>query len=183
MPVCWRTPDQEEQVDEASYRQLESQALVFTEEFNHPDRCWRNNTEGHKQSRRYPECIDDTSWLKWQRSQEGKVLCWNSCSQTRRGLLGIWRSKAELAAVTMRWWHSGSCEEGAGQKPRPQFWTSSSSMFCLEESCGLRAWKEEELKKAGHIKGSPLSSGAVHPNKQEKCQDSCMDEQDAPGKT
>ncbi|KAJ7413876.1 mitochondrial fission process protein 1 [Pitangus sulphuratus] len=41
--VCYRSPDQEEEVDEAFYRQLEaaskSQALVFVGDFNYPDIC------------------------------------------------------------------------------------------------------------------------------------------------
>ncbi|GAB0204077.1 mitochondrial enolase superfamily member 1 [Grus japonensis] len=40
-----RPPDQEEEVDEAFYRQLEvasqSQALVLMGDFNHPDICWK----------------------------------------------------------------------------------------------------------------------------------------------
>ena len=28
-------------------------------DFNHPNICWRDNTAGHKQSRRFLECIDD----------------------------------------------------------------------------------------------------------------------------
>ena len=39
--VCYRPPDQEEEVDEAFYRQLEvasqSQALVLVGDFNRPD--------------------------------------------------------------------------------------------------------------------------------------------------
>ncbi|GAB0199978.1 hypothetical protein GRJ2_002463200 [Grus japonensis] len=38
-------------------------SLTFTSpgpygDFNHPDICWRDNTAGHKQSRRFVECID-----------------------------------------------------------------------------------------------------------------------------
>ena len=40
--------DQEEQVDEAFYRQLKvasrSLALVLTADFNHTNNCWRENT-------------------------------------------------------------------------------------------------------------------------------------------
>ncbi|GAB0179473.1 hypothetical protein GRJ2_000412600 [Grus japonensis] len=32
--------------------------------FNHPNICWRDNTEGHKQSRRFLECIDDNFLLQ-----------------------------------------------------------------------------------------------------------------------
>ena len=66
--VCYRPPDQEDQADEALYRQIGaascSQALVLMGDFNHPDICWRDNTAGHKQSRRFLECVDDTSFSK-----------------------------------------------------------------------------------------------------------------------
>ncbi|GAB0204592.1 mitochondrial enolase superfamily member 1 [Grus japonensis] len=61
--VYYRPPDQEEEVDEAFYRQLEvasrSQALVLVEDFNHPDICWNDNTARHAQSRRFLQSIDD----------------------------------------------------------------------------------------------------------------------------
>ncbi|PKU30953.1 rna-directed dna polymerase from mobile element jockey-like [Limosa lapponica baueri] len=48
-PPCDTPWDQEEEVDEAFYRQLEiasqSQALVLMGDFNHPDICWQNG--GH----------------------------------------------------------------------------------------------------------------------------------------
>ncbi|GAB0208991.1 hypothetical protein GRJ2_003364800 [Grus japonensis] len=44
--VYYRPPDQEEEVDEAFYRQLEvasrSQALVLMGDINHPDICWKS---------------------------------------------------------------------------------------------------------------------------------------------
>ncbi|GAB0203429.1 hypothetical protein GRJ2_002808500 [Grus japonensis] len=33
-------------------------------DLNHPDICWRDNTAGHKQSRRFLECIDDNFLLQ-----------------------------------------------------------------------------------------------------------------------
>lgn len=61
--VCCRPPDREEQVDEALDRQMGaascSQALVLMRDFNQPDIGWRDNTAGHKQSRRFLECIED----------------------------------------------------------------------------------------------------------------------------
>ncbi|GAB0203081.1 hypothetical protein GRJ2_002773700 [Grus japonensis] len=66
--VCYRPPDQEDQVDEAQYRQKgevsPSQALLLTGDFNHPAICWRDNTARHKQSRRFLECIDDNFLLQ-----------------------------------------------------------------------------------------------------------------------
>ena len=35
------------------------QALVLLGDFNHPDICWRDNTAGLKQSRRFLECPVD----------------------------------------------------------------------------------------------------------------------------
>ena len=46
--VYYRPPDQEEEVDEAFYRQLQaasqSQALVLMGDFNHPDISWEDHT-------------------------------------------------------------------------------------------------------------------------------------------
>ncbi|GAB0185700.1 hypothetical protein GRJ2_001035300 [Grus japonensis] len=66
--VCYRPPNQEDQADEALYRQVgaasHSQALVLIGDFKHPNTCWRGNTAGHKQSRRFLECIDDNFLLQ-----------------------------------------------------------------------------------------------------------------------
>ncbi|GAB0209691.1 hypothetical protein GRJ2_003434800 [Grus japonensis] len=66
--VCYRPPDQEDQVDEDLCRQIQSeshsQALVLIGDFNHPDICWRDNAAGHKQYRRFLECVDDNFLLQ-----------------------------------------------------------------------------------------------------------------------
>ncbi|GAB0209472.1 hypothetical protein GRJ2_003414300 [Grus japonensis] len=66
--VCYRPPNQGDPADEALYRQIgaasRSQAPVLMGDFNHPDICWRDNTAGHKQSRRFLECIDDNFLLQ-----------------------------------------------------------------------------------------------------------------------
>ncbi|GAB0207569.1 hypothetical protein GRJ2_003222600 [Grus japonensis] len=67
--ACYRPPDQGDRADEALYRQIgaasHSQALVLMGDFNHPDICWRDNTAGHKQSRRFLECVNDNFLSKW----------------------------------------------------------------------------------------------------------------------
>jgi len=49
--VYYRPPDQEEEVNEAFYRQLkvalQSQALVLMRDFNQPDICWKDHTARH----------------------------------------------------------------------------------------------------------------------------------------
>ncbi|GAB0189267.1 hypothetical protein GRJ2_001392000 [Grus japonensis] len=66
--VCYRPPDQGDRVDEALYRQIgaasRSQALVLVGDFNHSDICWRHNTAGHKQARKFLECISDNFLLQ-----------------------------------------------------------------------------------------------------------------------
>ena len=55
--VYYRPPDQEEEADEAFYRQLQvasqSKALVFMGDFNHPDISWEDYTARQAQSRRF----------------------------------------------------------------------------------------------------------------------------------
>jgi len=66
--VYYRPPDQDEEVDEAFYRQLkgtsQSQALVLMGDFNHPDISWEGRTARHMQSRRFLQSIDD-NFLTW----------------------------------------------------------------------------------------------------------------------
>ncbi|GAB0179366.1 hypothetical protein GRJ2_000401900 [Grus japonensis] len=66
--VCYRPLDQEDQANEALYRQIgaasHSKALVLMGDFNHLDVCWRDTTAGHKQSRRFLESIDDSFLLQ-----------------------------------------------------------------------------------------------------------------------
>jgi len=59
--VYYRPPDQEEEVDEVFYRQLQavsqSQALVFMGDFNHPDISWEDHRASQAQSRRFLQSI------------------------------------------------------------------------------------------------------------------------------
>lgn len=94
-----KLPDEEEEVDKTFYRKLEGsshlQVLVLIEVFN----CPESAGTGYKQSWR---ALVTTSWPKWQRNQSGKVLCCTSYSQIRKGLLGMRKSKAALAAISMK---------------------------------------------------------------------------------
>ncbi|CAM5130495.1 unnamed protein product, partial [Natator depressus] len=61
--VCYRPPDQGDEVDEAFFWQLtevtRSHALVLMGDFNHPDICWESNTVVHRQSRKFLENVGD----------------------------------------------------------------------------------------------------------------------------
>jgi len=61
--VYYRPHDQEEEVDEAFYRQLQagsqSQALVLLGDFNHPDISWEDHTARQAQSGSFLQSIDN----------------------------------------------------------------------------------------------------------------------------
>jgi len=61
--VYYRPRGQEEEVDEAFYKQLQaalpSQTLVLMGDFNHPDISWEDHTTRHLQSRRILQSIND----------------------------------------------------------------------------------------------------------------------------
>ena len=61
--VYYKPSDQEEDVDEASYRQLKvalwSQALVLMGDFNHPDISWEDHTGRHTQSKKFLQNTDN----------------------------------------------------------------------------------------------------------------------------
>jgi len=55
--VCYRPPNQDEEVDEAFCKRLaevsQSLTTVLVSDFNLPDICWKCNTAERKQSRRF----------------------------------------------------------------------------------------------------------------------------------
>ncbi|CAM5089359.1 unnamed protein product [Eretmochelys imbricata] len=61
--VCYRSPDQGDEVDEAFFRQLteatRSHALILMGDFNFPDISWESNTAVHRQSRKFLESVGD----------------------------------------------------------------------------------------------------------------------------
>ncbi|GAB0183760.1 hypothetical protein GRJ2_000841300 [Grus japonensis] len=99
--ICYRPPKQEDRADEALYRQTGaascSQALVLMGDLHHPNICWRDNTVGHKQSRRFLECVDDNFLLQviekpvlWRGSMLDLVLT------NKEGLVGNVKLKGSL---------------------------------------------------------------------------------------
>jgi len=60
----YRPSDQEEEGEEAFYKQLkaasQSQTLVLVGDFNHPDISWEDHTARHMQYRRFLQSIDDS---------------------------------------------------------------------------------------------------------------------------
>jgi len=78
--VYYRPPDQEDEVDEAFYRQLkaasQSQALVLMGDVNHPDISWEDHTARQVQSSRFLQSIDDNFLMQVWSNQQGKALCW-----------------------------------------------------------------------------------------------------------
>lgn len=58
--ICYRQPNQEEEVNKAFLKQLERtlqlQSLDLIEDFSNHDICWEGKIAWHKQSRRFLKC-------------------------------------------------------------------------------------------------------------------------------
>ena len=61
--VYYRSPDQEDEVNEAFYKQLEVasqfRTLVLMRDFNHPVICWVSNMARHARCRHFLQCVED----------------------------------------------------------------------------------------------------------------------------
>lgn len=81
--VCYRPPNQDEEMDEAFCEQLvevaRSPALVLMGDFNFPDICWKYNTAQRKQSRRFLERVEDSFLTHLHESLPG-VVSYQTCS-------------------------------------------------------------------------------------------------------
>jgi len=86
--VYYRPPDQQEEVDEAFYRQLQaasqSQALVLMGDFNHPDISWEDHIARQAQSRRFLQSIDDNFLMQVVEEPKRKGALLDLVLQTRR---------------------------------------------------------------------------------------------------
>ncbi|PKU37911.1 zinc finger swim domain-containing protein 6- hypothetical protein [Limosa lapponica baueri] len=82
--VLYRPLHQEEEADEAFYRQLEiasrPQALVLFGDFDYPDICWEDNTAQHTQSQRFLQSINHNflTWVAEEPTLCTQVLCWTT---------------------------------------------------------------------------------------------------------
>ncbi|RMB99816.1 hypothetical protein DUI87_23593 [Hirundo rustica rustica] len=90
--VCYRPPNQDEEVDNLFYKQLNnvsgSSALVLVGDFNLPDIFWELNTAEKQQSRKFLECVEDNflSQLVSKPTRGGTVL--DLLFTNRDGLVG-----------------------------------------------------------------------------------------------
>ncbi|KAJ7407514.1 hypothetical protein BTVI_63030 [Pitangus sulphuratus] len=101
MPLCKHMQsDQENRVDEVLYRQVSAashlQALLLMGDFNHPDICWRDNTAGHRQSRRFLECIDDNFPLQEIEEPTRRGAMLDLVLSNKEGLVGNVKLKGSL---------------------------------------------------------------------------------------
>ncbi|GAB0208476.1 hypothetical protein GRJ2_003313300 [Grus japonensis] len=65
-------------------------------DFNHPDICWRGNTAGHKQSRKFLECIDDNFLLQVTEEPTRRGAMLDLVLTNKEGLVGDVKLKGSL---------------------------------------------------------------------------------------
>jgi len=115
--VHYRPPDQEEEVDEAFYRQLkvasQSQSLVLMGDFNHPGICWEDCRARHMLSRKFLQGINDNFLMQVMEEPTRRCMLLDLVLMNNEGL--VEDVEVASAEVTMRWWSSGSCVEEAGR--------------------------------------------------------------------
>ncbi|GAB0181359.1 hypothetical protein GRJ2_000601200 [Grus japonensis] len=89
--ICYRPPNQDEEVDEIFYKQLgevlQSLGLVLMGDFNFPDVCWKYSTAERKQSRKFLECVEDNFLTQLVREPTGEVTPLDLLFANREGLV------------------------------------------------------------------------------------------------
>ncbi|PKU32130.1 dtw domain-containing protein 2 [Limosa lapponica baueri] len=98
--VCYRPPDQSDSEDAALYKQIgaasRSHTLVLMGDFNHPDICWKDNTAGHKKSRKFLECVNDNFLLQMIEEPMRKGTVLDLVLTNKEGLVGNVKFKGSL---------------------------------------------------------------------------------------
>ncbi|GAB0209103.1 mitochondrial enolase superfamily member 1 [Grus japonensis] len=171
--VCYRPPDQKEQADELLYRQIGTasslQALILVGDLNQPNICWRDNTAGHKQSRRFLECIDDSflTQVIEELVRGGALL--DLILINNEGLVGDVKVKGSLGCSDHEMVEFRILREGSGTKSKLTTLDFRSAGFgLLKDLLGRFPGGKRGPRKLVNIQGSPSpSSREFHPNKYE----------------
>ncbi|RMC21625.1 hypothetical protein DUI87_02492 [Hirundo rustica rustica] len=102
--VFYHIPNQEEEVDNLFYKQLEnvsgSSALVLVGDFNLPDICWELHTAEKRQSRKFLECVKDNCLLQLGATHNTyQPLAWQALTELRDAVRKYGLGSAEVMQV------------------------------------------------------------------------------------
>ncbi|KAK4816389.1 hypothetical protein QYF61_016706 [Mycteria americana] len=193
-----RPPDQEEQVDEAFYRQLEGssrlQVLVVMEDFNCSNICWyRDSTAGHRQSRMFLESFSDNFLTQVTEEPKWRGALLDLLLTHKEGLVGNVKAKGSLGC------HYHEMVEFRILRGRSRAKSRVTTLDFERAGIGLvkalleiipldkglvgRRPQEKWLMFKAHVLQAQEQSIPTSSKSGKKCQGACMEEQDALGKT
>ena len=89
----------EEKVLEPDSNEVSSsfnETLVLMGDFNHPNICWRDNTAGHRQARRFLECVEDNFLLQVTEEPTRRGAMLDLVLTNKEGLVGNVKVKGSL---------------------------------------------------------------------------------------
>lgn len=99
MGVYYRQPDEEEEVDEAFYKQrevaLQSSALLMGD-FSHPDMSWLSNRAMHKRSRQFLQCTHDNFLMQVVEELTRRGVLLDLVLTNKEGLVGDVKARGRL---------------------------------------------------------------------------------------
>jgi len=134
--VCYRPPNQDEEVDEVFYKRLaevsQSLALALVGVFNLLDICWKYDTAKRKQTRRLLECVEDNflTQVVSEPTRGGASL--DLLFTNREGLVGgmvvgghLGLSSHEMRVFSVR----GEVKRGASKTTTVDFWRADFGRF------------------------------------------------------
>jgi len=135
-------------VHEALHGKLEtascSHTLVLMGDFKYPHICWRNNTAGHKHSRRFLERIGDDFLLQVVEKPKRRGVLLDLIFPRKDRFVGDVKIKSSLGCSDNKMVEFGILRAGRKVKSKPLPWPSekqalASSKICLEVYNGIRS--------------------------------------------
>ncbi|GAB0185412.1 cAMP-dependent protein kinase inhibitor alpha [Grus japonensis] len=136
--------------------------------FNYPNICWRDNTAGHKQSRRFLKFVDDNFLLQVMEEPMRRGAMLDLVLTKKEGLVGNVKLKGSLGEMvelkTLR-----AARRVHSKLTMLDYRRTDFGLFrdLFGRVPGGKALEQEEPRKLVSIQGSPPpSSGEMHPNKE-----------------
>ncbi|PKU32048.1 dtw domain-containing protein 2 [Limosa lapponica baueri] len=167
-------------------------------DFNHPNICWRDNTAGHKQSRRFLERVDDNFLLQVIKELTRRGAMLDLVLTNKKGLVENVKLKGSLGCSDhemVEFKILQAARRAHSKLTTLNFRRADFGDLLFRDLLGRVPWegtlpcprgKRGPRKLVSIQESPPPSSGVIYHNKEEvrhKCQEACMDEQGVPGQT
>ncbi|KAJ7396062.1 hypothetical protein BTVI_148843 [Pitangus sulphuratus] len=158
------------------------------DDFNHPKICWRDNTTGHRQSKRFLECVDDNFFLQVIEEPMRRGAMLDLILTNKEGLVGNMKLLSSLGCSdheVLKFKILGTARRAQNKLTTLDFRRADFGLFrdLLGRVQWDRALDGKGAQESWMIFKDDLLQTQFIATKRKSGKNTCVDEREAPGQT